>query len=121
MSHIVQIKSELKCVPSIENACDRLGLARPVSGTHQMFSSQTATGLAVNLPNWHYPIVINPETGAVEYDNYNGSWGDQSELDKFLQAYAVEKATYEAQVAGYSVYEETLEDGSIKLTVDMGE
>lgn len=121
MSHIVQIKSELKCETSIVNACRRLGLESPVDGTHQMFGSQTATGLAVQLPNWHYPIVINTKTGGVEYDNYNGSWGEQKELDRFMQAYGVEKALYEAQVAGYSAYEEQMEDGSIKLVVDMGE
>lgn len=121
MSHIVQIKSELKDVTAIQNACRRLKLEQPVSGTHNMFGSQKATGLAVKLPDWHYPVVINTQTGGVEFDNYNGSWGDQKELDKFMQAYAVEKAIYEAQVAGYSVYEEPLSDGSIKLTVDMGE
>lgn len=121
MSHIVQIKTELKDEVAIKNACTRLKLNAPVSGTHTLFANQQATGLAVQLPNWNYPIVINTTTGAIDYDNYNGHWGAQSELDKFMQAYAVEKAIYEAQKGGYSTYEEVLADGSIKVTINMGE
>lgn len=120
MSHIVQIKTEVKDAAAVEAACRRLGLAAPVLGYHTLFSGQTADGLAVKLPGWTYPAVFDVNTGAAAYDNYNGAWGKQSELDKFLQAYAVEKAIYEAQKGGYSVYEETLDDGSIKLNLTGG-
>lgn len=119
MSHIVQIKTEVKDADAIQAACRRLGLEAAVAGHHTLFAGQSADGLAVKLPGWQYPAVFNVETGAAAYDNYNGAWGKQSELDKFLQAYAVEKAIYEAQKGGYSVYEETLEDGSIKLNISV--
>lgn len=48
------------------------------------------------------------------------SAGEQAELDKFLQGYAVCKATAEARRQGYSVAEQPLPDGSIKLTVNVG-
>ena len=120
MSHIVQIKTEVKDAAAVEAACRRLGLTAPESGHHILFAGQSADGLAVKLPGWQYVAVFNTETGAAHYDNYNGSWGKQEELDKFLQAYAVEKAIYEAQKGGYSVYEETLADGSIKLNLTGG-
>lgn len=116
MSHIVQIKTEVRDVNAIFAACRRLGLEVPTTGTFQVFSV-TRTGIGVKLPGWNYPVVCNTETGAVDYDNYEGSWGDQRELDKFLQAYAVEKAIYEAQKGGYSIYEEALPDGSIQLNI----
>ena len=50
-------------------------------------------------------------------DTYGGVWGDQKELDKLLQAYAVCKAALEARKQGHSVTEQTLADGSIKLTI----
>jgi hypothetical protein len=47
-------------------------------------------------------------------------WGDKRELDRFLQAYAVEKARIEARRQGHTVTEQSLADGSIKLTVQVG-
>jgi hypothetical protein len=116
MSHIVQIKTEVKDENAIAAACRRLGLQQPTKGKFTVYAVERE-GVGIRLPNWSYPVVCNLETGAVDYDNYNGSWGKQEELDKFLQAYAVEKAIYEAQKGGYSVYEETLPDGSIKLNI----
>ncbi|NDC55293.1 MAG: DUF1257 domain-containing protein [Alphaproteobacteria bacterium] len=116
MSHIVQIKTEVKDENAIFAAARRLGLETPTKGKFNVYAV-TREGIGVKLPNWNYPVVCNVETGAVDFDNYNGSWGKQEELDKFLQAYAVEKAIYEAQKGGYSVYEETLPDGSIKLNI----
>lgn len=118
MSHIVQIKTEVRDVEAIKGACRRLKLEEPVNANHHVFSVHRQ-GWGVKLPNWTYPVVCNTETGAVDFDNYNGSWGKQEELDKFLQAYAVEKAVLEAQRNGYSLYETTLPDGSIELSITM--
>lgn len=119
MSHIVQIKTEVRDLDALKGACRRLGIGEPVKGNHSVFSVQRE-GHAIKLKNWHYPVVCNLETGAVDFDNYNGHWGAQAELDKFLQAYAVEKASLEAQRMGYSLYETTLPDGTIELNITMG-
>ncbi len=47
-------------------------------------------------------------------------WGEQRELDRFLQGYAVEKARIEARRRGHTVTEQSLADGSIKLTIQVG-
>jgi hypothetical protein len=44
-------------------------------------------------------------------------WGDQAQLDKFLQMYAIERAKIEARRKGYGVQEHALADGSIKLQI----
>ena len=44
----------------------------------------------------------------------------KSQLDKFLQLYAVEKARIEARKQGHTVTEQQLQDGSIKLVVQIG-
>ena len=64
---------------------------RADSGRHTLFSAEV-TGLAVQLPQWTYPIVCDTSTGEVKYDNYGGRWAPPAHLDQFLQAYAVEKA-----------------------------
>ena len=48
-------------------------------------------------------------------------WGDQKELDRLMQAYAVEKSLIEARKAGHCVTETPLADGSIKLTINVGD
>ena len=119
MSHIVEIKTEIRDEQAVKAACSRLQLPTPEHKTVRLFNA-TATGLCVQLPGWSYPVVANLQTGQVSYDNYNGHWGEQSKLNQFLQAYAVEKAKIEARKKGHMVTETSLQDGSIKVTVRVG-
>lgn len=119
MSHIVHIQTEIRDATAVRAACDRLQLEAPVHGTTKLFSDQ-ATGLAVKLPGWRYPVVCDLSSGQLKYDNYQGRWGEQQGLDRFLQAYAIEKARLEARKKGHSVREQTLSDGSVKLTIEVG-
>ena len=119
MSHLVTIKTRVHDLAAIAAACQRLGLAQPVQGTAQLYSGE-ASGLLLQLPGWQYPAVIDPRSGVVQYDNYAGAWGDQVELDRFLQTYAVEVAKQQARKQGYQVSEHTLSDGSIKLQIIQG-
>lgn len=119
MSHIVQIQTEVRDPIAVRSACDRLKLPQPVQGVFELFAAEAA-GLGVELPGWRYPVVCDVASGKVHYDNYGGRWGEQSRLDNFLQAYAVQKASIEARRKGHAVVEQPLEDGSIKLTVQIG-
>jgi hypothetical protein len=119
LSHIVSIKTEVRDPHAVAEACRRLGLGEPVTGTVALFSGEAA-GLLVKLPDWLYPVVFDPATGRVQFDNYEGAWGDRKHLDRFMQVYAVEKARLEARKRGHNVVEQSLPDGSIKLTITMG-
>jgi len=119
VSHIVSIKTQVRDAAAVQAACQRLALPAPRHETVQLYSGQ-ATGLAVRLPKWHYPVVCDLASGQLQYDNYGGAWGKQAELDRFLQAYAVEKARSEARRQGHTVTEQSLADGSIKLVVQVG-
>jgi len=90
-----------------------------VQGKTRLYQNEVE-GLAVQLPGWDYPAVANLASGELAYDNMNGYWGDGKELDRFLQAYAVEKTKIEARRRGHSVTEQPLADGSIKVTVQVG-
>ena len=119
MSHIVKIATEVRDARAVCLACQRLSLPTPVEGKARLVA-EDVLGLAVQLPEWQYPVVFDTNTGQVRYDNYGGRWGDKARLDRFLQAYAVEKAKIEARRKGYSVIEQELANGSIKLTVQVG-
>jgi hypothetical protein len=116
MSHIVQIQTKLHDPSAITAACRRLGLSEPMHGSARLFSSE-ATGVVVRLPGWQYPVVIDTLTGVVRYDNFNGHWGDQQHLDRFVQRYTVEKAKLEAHKRGHIVSEQALSDGSIRVQI----
>ena len=60
---------------AVNAACQRLRLPEPVQGKTKLFSGEVE-GLAVKLPDWVYPVVCNTATGQVQYDNFNGRWGD---------------------------------------------
>ena len=120
MSHIVEIKTEVRDEAAVHAACERLHLSPPSRGTFALYNS-TETGLGIELPNWRYPVVANIDTGQLRYDNYNGRWGDQEYLNQFLQMYCVEKAKIESRKRGHSVTEQKLDNGSIKLTVNVGD
>ena len=119
MSHVVEIRTEIRDEQAVRAACTRLQLAAPEHKTVRLFNA-TATGVCVQLPGWQYPVVANLQTGQVQYDNYGGHWGEQKHLNSFLQAYAVEKAKVEARKKGHSVSETSLQDGSIRVTVKVG-
>ena len=119
MSHIVQIQTEVRDPVAIRAACGRLSLAEPVLGETQLFS-RSVTGWAVRLPGWRYPVVCDVASAKIAYDNYEGRWGDPKELGRLLQGYAVEKARIEARLKGHTVVEQSLADGSIKLTIQIG-
>ncbi len=119
MSHIVEINTQVRDPIAVRAACRRLHLDSPITGKAKLFSGE-ATGLIAKLPGWKYPVVFNTESGEARYDNYNGHWGDQQQLDLFLQAYACEKSRIECRKKGHTLTEQTLADGSIKLTINVG-
>ena len=118
MSHVVTIDTKLRDRTAIDAACRRLNLAATKHEKVALYSGEV-TGLAVRLPEWQYPVVIDSDTGKLQYDNFGGRWGEQKHLDALLQMYAVEKAKIEARRRGHACTEQRLSDGSIKLTVQV--
>jgi hypothetical protein len=119
VSHIVTVMTEIRDPDAVRAACRRLGLPEAENGTAKLFSGE-ATGLLIRLEGWVYPVVVDTATGGITFDNYGGAWGQQDQLDRFLQLYAVERAKIEALKRGHSVTEQDLPDGSIKVTIGVG-
>ena len=72
MSHLVTLETRIHDPAAIAAACQRLGLPAPVQGTAKLYSGE-ASGLLLQLPGWQFPAVIDPRTGTVRYDNYEGA------------------------------------------------
>jgi hypothetical protein len=116
MSHVVTIQTKVHDHAAVTAACKRLNLPSPTQGTAKLFSGE-ATGLLVQLPGWKFPAVIDTLTGTVRFDNFGGYWGNVQHLDKFIQAYSVEKVKLEAKKRGYTVSEQTIDNGSIRVQI----
>jgi hypothetical protein len=67
VSHIVTIKTEVRGVAAVRDACKRLGLAEPVQGRAKLFSGE-ATGLIVRRSDWRYPVVADLRSGQLQFD-----------------------------------------------------
>lgn len=119
MSHIVTISTRITNPAAVAAACRRLLLPEPAHGTAKLYSGEAA-GLLVHLPGWRYPAVIDTQTGSIAYDIFDGAWGEERELRRFLQAYAVEVVRLQARQRGLPVAEQQLADGSIKLSIQEG-
>ena len=65
-------------------------------------------------------MVFKLETSEAAFDNYEGRWGNSQRLDELVQRYAAAKTKIEARRQGHSVTEQSLADGSVKLTVSVG-
>ena len=119
MSHLVSIQTEVRDRAALGLACQRLQLPPPVHGTAQLFGAQQATGELVRLRGWRYPLVCQLDSGALQYDNFGGQWGAPEELARLLQSYACEKAKLEARRRGHAVTEQPLDNGAIKLVIQL--
>jgi hypothetical protein len=120
MSHIVRIRTQVRDLQAIQSACARLNWPAPQQRTATIFRTE-ATGIAIQLPDWLYPVVCDTTTGDLKYDKFNGRWGAESHLYRFLQAYAVERAKLEARKQGFSVQEQSLADGSIRVQITVAD
>ncbi|MBP62007.1 MAG: DUF1257 domain-containing protein [Planctomycetaceae bacterium] len=118
MSHIVTVETQIRDVEALDAATRRMQLPPPRYEEVQLFSSR-ASGYAVQLHEWRYPVVCDIESGQVAFDNFGGRWGKQGELNHLFQSYAIEKTKLEARKHGHMVHEQALDDGSIKLTVNV--
>lgn len=77
MSHIVEIRTQVRDPVAVRAACQRLQLPEPLQGTFKLYTTE-ATGLSVQLPGWRYPVVCDLPTGQIRYDNFQEHWKDES-------------------------------------------
>lgn len=140
MSHVATIDCEILSLDALKSACERLGLSFQEGqrsyawygkfvGDYPMPEGFTVDDLghcehAIKVPGARYEVGVVYREGkySLMWDFYSAG-GLEGQLgpngQKLAQAYAVEAAKLEAQRQGYSVWEEPLENGAIKLHVEV--
>ena len=113
------METQIRDVNALRQACNHLQLEPPIHKTYELYNS-TETGWGVHLRDWKYPVVFKVETSEAAFDNYEGRWGNPERLDELIQRYAAVKTKIEARRQGHTVTEQSLADGSVKLTVSIG-
>jgi len=116
MSHIVTIEVEVRDLEAIRKTCQRMKLEEPCHGKATVFRKKVK-GTLVRFPSWSFPIVIDLQAGKIQYDNYEGNWGNQKELDDFLMFYGAEKVKLEAEKQSHSCTETILDNGQIRIQI----
>jgi uncharacterized membrane protein len=115
MSHVVTLEYKLTDRGALEQACSKLGLTIKARATGEG-SLHNITGLGIKLPNWNYDVIIT-EDGKVNYDNWNGRWGNQSELNKLITQYNYEVVVAALNAEGYEYVIDETEDKIEILTI----
>lgn len=124
MSHRIQVKKlKLTDQQILRRAAELIGATLVQDGeviTHRLYNA-TVEGVGVHLPGWRYPVIVDKD-GNVHYDNYQGHWGDQKQLDKLLQKYVEEKAKHDALMYGFTVENSYINDkGETVLEIEVPE
>lgn len=121
MSKVVKLNLNITKLDLLLKAAAEQQLTVEQNVTVHLFSA-TVHGLAIHLPGWRYPVVVDAN-GQLHYDNYNGHWGDAAKLTELVQAYSREVVldTMRQQGFEYPLYTEEEEaDGTLVLTVTVG-
>jgi hypothetical protein len=113
MSHIVTLNVKINDKETLRQVAEEdLGLSVKLKETVTYFGGVKRTGMTVRLPGWNYPVMVMDD-GELIYDNYNGRWGDQGQLNQLVQNYVI--ACVYKEAGHVPVASEITEDGTVKL------
>ena len=138
--HVASIKLEVKSLDALKLACQRLGLEFREGQTSFVWFGRfvgdaplpegfTQEDLgkcdhAISVPGASYEIGVVFRNGVwhLMWDSWQTGGLEAAlgtDANKLRQAYGIEAAKLEAQRQGYSVWEQEMADGSIKLTISV--
>jgi hypothetical protein len=140
MSHVAEIEIQITDLAALAAACRRLGFVfREGQKTYRWYGrwegdyplpegfSQEDLGKcdhAIQVPGADYEVGVVKARQGMGYRLLWDFWSQGGlterlggKAKKLVQAYGVEKAKREARKQGFSVYETTRKDGSVRLTL----
>ncbi len=122
MSHFTTIKTQIKDIEALRQACAELGLALEQNAQARGYASNQIKGDYVIRLKGPYDIALNRQPEG-SYSLTDDQWGNYVEDEvgpqhgKLMQLYAVHKALREARKKGHLARRSRLPDGSIQLTI----
>ena len=122
MSHFTEIKTQIRDITALREACRELDLQLLENTAARGFAGQTRKGEYIIKLAGPYDIALDNQpdgTYALTTDWWAGHVEKEVGKDygRLLQLYGVHKARQEARRKGYTVKRQTLADGAIKLTI----
>jgi hypothetical protein len=122
MSHFVTIKTQIKDIAALRDACAELGLPVLDHAEARGYGGATHPGDHVIRLKGPFDIAVNrqPDGGFhLSCDWWDGHVEREvgSQYGRLLQLYAAHKTTREARRKGLTVQRIQRSDGSIKLTI----
>ena len=120
MSHFTTIKTQIKDIGALKEACAEMGLSVQQNATARGYAGNQIKGDYVIQLKGPYDIALTKEeNGAygLTADLWNGHVEQEAGTNygKLLQLYGVHKATIEARKKGLSVLRRPDKNGNIKL------
>jgi Protein of unknown function (DUF1257) len=122
MSHFATIKTQIKDIDALQQACAELGLPLQPDSEARGYGNQHQHGDFVIRLKGPYDVALHRQPDHTY--GLSADWWDghvEKELGpnygRLLQLYAVHKASREARKRGLSVHRTQRADGSIKLTL----
>jgi hypothetical protein len=117
VSHTTTIELEIKSLSALATACRETSTPFEEMTSVRLFDGTLVEDCFAFTPlGWKYPVAA--KDGQLKYDNYEGKWGEDSELNRVKQRYAVNVQKEAARSRGYRVHEERLAGGKVKLVVE---
>ena len=120
MSHMMIVQSVLRDRDAIQTACARLGWSLEEQAFPQLWGKK-------NGPLCAYVLTPNDHARSLGFQcQADGSYTvvydamDQRFLNRFMQEYNYAVIEAEASLLGYQLSSETLADGTISLTLEIG-
>lgn len=117
MSHTTTIELEIKSLTALKTACRETSTPYKEMTSVRLFDGTVIEDCFSFTPSgWRYPVAA--KDGSLRYDNYEGQWGSDVELNSVKQRYAVNVQKEAARSRGYRVREERMAGGKVKLVVE---
>lgn len=122
MSHFVTIKTQIKDIAALRDACTELGLSVLENTDARGFAGATHQGDHVIRLKGPFDIAVNRQPDGdfhLSCDWWDGHVEQEvgKNYGRLLQLYAAHKTTREARRKGLTVQRTQRSDGSIKLTI----
>ena len=124
MSHFTEIKTQVRDIAALRDACRELDLQLLENTTARGYARQTRKGDYVIKLAGPYDIALDRQSDGT-FGLTTDWWAGHVEKEvgkdygRLLQLYGVHKARMEAKRKGYTVKRHTLGDGAIKLTIGL--
>ncbi len=120
MSHFTSIKTQIKDINALREACQELGLELLPNAEARGYAEARQHGEFVIRLKGPYDVALNRQTDGT-YGLSTDWWDGHVETEvgkdygRLLQLYGVHKATLEARKKGLSVLRRNQPNGSVKL------